>query len=276
MHAMVLLAGAALAAPLRAHPGRRLLPVDAAVPPQRGARRMVGGAELAARDGPGAVLGLAVPRRRPPLRRHLHELRRQAAGLHPGQPGTAPTTSTTRCGWRSATRPATAISRSSPDASAATVWDGFGSTENAVTVTREDGCPRRLHRQGLPRRGHLRLGDPRPSARSRAFDEHGALVNADEAIGELVNTEGAGMFAGYYNDQDATDERMRHGMFWSGDLAYRDADGWIYLAGPHRGLDAGGRREHDVGAHRADPDPANPRSARSRSTRCPTNTSGTR
>jgi fatty-acyl-CoA synthase len=26
-------------------------------------------------------------------------------------------------------------------------------------------------------------------------------------------------------------ERMRHGMYWSGDLAYRDADGWIYLAG---------------------------------------------
>ena len=24
---------------------------------------------------------------------------------------------------------------------------------------------------------------------------------------------------------------MRHGMYWSGDLAYRDADGWIYLAG---------------------------------------------
>ena len=24
---------------------------------------------------------------------------------------------------------------------------------------------------------------------------------------------------------------MRHGMYWSGDLAYRDADGFIYLAG---------------------------------------------
>ena len=24
---------------------------------------------------------------------------------------------------------------------------------------------------------------------------------------------------------------MRHGMYWSGDLAYRDADGWVYLAG---------------------------------------------
>ena len=47
----------------------------------------------------------------------------------------------------------------------------------------------------------------------------------------MVNTTGAGMFRGYYNDPAATDERMRHGIYWSGDLAYRDADGWIYLAG---------------------------------------------
>ena len=63
------------------------------------------------------------------------------------------------------------------------------------------------------------------------FDEHGALANFDEAVGELVNTYGVGGFTGYYNDPAATDERMRHGMYWSGDLAYRDADGWIYLAG---------------------------------------------
>jgi fatty-acyl-CoA synthase len=63
------------------------------------------------------------------------------------------------------------------------------------------------------------------------FDESGALLNADEAVGELVNLEGAGFFSGYYNDPGATEDRMRHGMFWSGDLAYRDADGWIYLAG---------------------------------------------
>ena len=46
-----------------------------------------------------------------------------------------------------------------------------------------------------------------------------------------MNTYGVGGFTGYYNDPAATDERMRHGMYWSGDLAYRDADGWIYLAG---------------------------------------------
>ena len=63
------------------------------------------------------------------------------------------------------------------------------------------------------------------------FDQDGALINADEAIGELVNTSGTGFFSGYYEDAEATAERMRHGMYWSGDLAYRDADGWIYLAG---------------------------------------------
>ena len=57
------------------------------------------------------------------------------------------------------------------------------------------------------------------------------MTNFDDAVGELVNTYGVGGFTGYYNDQAATEERMRHGMYWSGDLAYRDADGWIYLAG---------------------------------------------
>lgn len=110
------------------------------------------------------------------------------------------------------------------------VWDGFGSTENAVTVTREDGCPPGSIGKGFP---GVAIYDAETLTECAVaeFDEHGALANADDAIGELVNTEGAGMFAGYYNDQGATDERMRHGMFWSGDLAYRDADGWIYLAG---------------------------------------------
>jgi fatty-acyl-CoA synthase len=63
------------------------------------------------------------------------------------------------------------------------------------------------------------------------FDQHGALTNADEAVGELVNTMGSGFFTGYYNDPDANAERMRHGIYWSGDLAYRDSEGWIYLAG---------------------------------------------
>ncbi len=110
------------------------------------------------------------------------------------------------------------------------VWDGFGSTETAVIVTRPDGCPPGSIGQGFP---GVAIYDAQTvqECEVAVFDETGALVNADAATGELVNTSGSGLFRGYYNDPGATDQRLRHGMYWSGDLAYRDADGWIYLAG---------------------------------------------
>jgi fatty-acyl-CoA synthase len=111
-----------------------------------------------------------------------------------------------------------------------TVWDGFGSTENAVIITREPGTPKGSLGKGFP---GVAVYNPEtviecPRAR---FDADGALINADEAVGELVNTAGSGFFTGYYNADEATAERLRHGMYWSGDLAYVDDDGWIYLAG---------------------------------------------
>jgi fatty-acyl-CoA synthase len=113
---------------------------------------------------------------------------------------------------------------------AALVWDGFGSTENAVIVTREEGTPKGSLGKGFPGVA-IYNADTVTECPPAIFDENGALTNPDEAVGELVNTEGRGFFSGYYNDESATDDRMRHGMYWSGDLAYRDADGWLYLAG---------------------------------------------
>jgi len=110
------------------------------------------------------------------------------------------------------------------------VWDGFGSTEGAVIVTREQGCPPGSIGRGFPGVA-IYDAETMTECPTAEFDANGALVNADRAVGELVNTAGAGMFQGYYNDADATEERLRDGMYWSGDLAYRDADGWIYLAG---------------------------------------------
>ncbi|MFD0537208.1 hypothetical protein ACFQY7_29170 [Actinomadura luteofluorescens] len=63
------------------------------------------------------------------------------------------------------------------------------------------------------------------------FDANGLLLNADEAIGEIVDTMGAAKFEGYYNNPEATARRVRNGWTWSGDLAYRDADGYWYFAG---------------------------------------------
>jgi fatty-acyl-CoA synthase len=110
------------------------------------------------------------------------------------------------------------------------VVDGFGSTENAVIVTRVDGTPPGSLGQPFPGVAVLdpETGQECPRA---TYDEHGQVTNLDSCVGELVNTEGTGQFAGYYNDEAATAERMRDGMYWSGDLAYRDADGWVYYAG---------------------------------------------
>jgi fatty-acyl-CoA synthase len=63
------------------------------------------------------------------------------------------------------------------------------------------------------------------------FDGEGRLLNAGEATGEIVNRGGRGSFEGYYGAPDAEEDRLRNGWYWTGDLAYRDEDGWFYFAG---------------------------------------------
>lgn len=110
------------------------------------------------------------------------------------------------------------------------VRDAYGSTELAVIIVRTENSP--LASIGEPFPG-VAVYDPATGQECprAVFDDDGAVTNLDECVGELVNTEGAGFFAGYYNDDTSTSDRMRDGMYWSGDLAYRDADGFVYLAG---------------------------------------------
>ena len=110
------------------------------------------------------------------------------------------------------------------------VWDAYGSTELAIIITRTENSPPASIGEPFP---GVAVYDPVTGEECpRAIvDDDGAVTNLDDCVGELVNTDGAGFFAGYYNDEHATSERMRNGMYWSGDLAYRDADGYIYMAG---------------------------------------------
>ena len=43
------------------------------------------------------------------------------------------------------------------------------------------------------------------------FDEDGRLLNAGQAVGEIVNRSGRGTFEGYYRSEDAEQERLRDG-----------------------------------------------------------------
>lgn len=110
------------------------------------------------------------------------------------------------------------------------VVDSYSSTENAVVVQRVPEMP--PGSLGRPLEG-VKVLDPETMEEvpDAVFGPDGALLNADAATGELVNTQGAGAFAGYYQDPGAEAERMRGGMYWSGDLAYRDAQGFVYFAG---------------------------------------------
>ncbi|SFQ32897.1 fatty-acyl-CoA synthase [Amycolatopsis arida] len=110
------------------------------------------------------------------------------------------------------------------------VVDAFGSTEGGVGFARTpDTPPGSLGRlvDGVAV-VHPETGRPCPPAE---FGPDGTLRNAEEAVGELVNTTGPGWFAGYYGDPAAEAERLRDGRYHTGDLAYLDADGFCYFAG---------------------------------------------
>jgi fatty-acyl-CoA synthase len=63
------------------------------------------------------------------------------------------------------------------------------------------------------------------------FDASGRLLNAEDAVGELVNDLGGAAFEGYWKDDDATAARVRDGAYWTGDLVYADDDGFLWFAG---------------------------------------------
>ncbi|MBI3784178.1 MAG: AMP-binding protein [Deltaproteobacteria bacterium] len=109
------------------------------------------------------------------------------------------------------------------------VIDVFGSSEGGVGVTRQPGDP--PNSIGFPAFG-IKVVDEHGEERLPArFDAAGRLLNAEEAVGEIVNTLGLGWFEGYYKNDDAMRQRTRHGWYWTGDLGYKDEKGFLYFAG---------------------------------------------
>jgi fatty-acyl-CoA synthase len=98
-----------------------------------------------------------------------------------------------------------------------TVVDGFGSTEGGIAIARTPDTPD----------GSL---GPLTDEVAILDVETGRPCPAGE-VGELVNPKGRGWFRGYYGDEGAEAERMAGGVYHSGDLAYRDEDGYVYFAG---------------------------------------------
>ncbi|MDQ1397315.1 MAG: steroid-22-oyl-CoA synthetase [Acidimicrobiaceae bacterium] len=110
------------------------------------------------------------------------------------------------------------------------VVDGYGSTEGAVSVSRTADTPPGALGRGLDGTAVLDpvTGRECPPAR---FDTGGRLLNPDECVGELASRLGGRGFEGYWNNDQASAARVRGGIYWTGDLAYRDEAGFFYFAG---------------------------------------------
>lgn len=110
-----------------------------------------------------------------------------------------------------------------------TLNDGYGQTETGASIIRVAGMPAGALGLGAPT---IRVldADTREECPRARFDDNGRLLNADDAIGEIVNST-RGTFEGYWNNPEADSERLRDGAYWTGDLAYRDEAGYFYFAG---------------------------------------------
>ena len=111
------------------------------------------------------------------------------------------------------------------------VIEGYGLSEGVFRINRTPDTP--PGSLGLPAGGlDVRILDEATGTQCprAAFDAAGRLLNP-EAVGQIVATGLAHTFEGYYKNPGAHAERVRGEDFWSGDLAYRDADGFFYFAG---------------------------------------------
>jgi fatty-acyl-CoA synthase len=109
------------------------------------------------------------------------------------------------------------------------IIDVFGSTEGAIALDRTGNRPRGSI--GRLRQGIMVVDQQAREAPRANFDGDGRLLNAEACVGEIVNTLGVGPFEGYYRNEEAMQSATRNGWYWSGDLGYVDAEGWLYFAG---------------------------------------------
>lgn len=97
------------------------------------------------------------------------------------------------------------------------IYEGFGLTETTVSVS--------INRPGRRKVGSI--GMPFDGVDMRIFDESDQEVPIGE-VGEVV-VRSPNVMKGYLNKPDDTAEAMRSGYFHTGDLGYRDEEGFFYI-----------------------------------------------
>lgn len=98
------------------------------------------------------------------------------------------------------------------------IYEGYGMSEGSPMVAfNHPGFPRKIGSIGFPVWG----------VQVKIVDETDQEL-ATEEVGELIYR-GHNVMKGYYNKIEATQKALRNGWMHSGDMAYKDEDGYFYI-----------------------------------------------
>lgn len=104
------------------------------------------------------------------------------------------------------------------------ILEGFGQSESTMMIGNLTGAP---HKLGS-------MGRPVPIYNIDLLDSDGKSAPTGEP-GEIVvdtrNGAPCGLFTGYYGDEEKTKEAWHDGYYHTGDMAWRDEDGFYYYIG---------------------------------------------
>ncbi|MBO5912192.1 MAG: AMP-binding protein, partial [Clostridia bacterium] len=104
------------------------------------------------------------------------------------------------------------------------IVEGFGQTETTVAVANLIGTKSKLGS----------MGKPVPLYDIKLLDSDGKEVAIGD-VGEIcINVSEkvpCGLFCGYFNDKEKTDECWHDGFYHTGDTAWRDEDGYFWYVG---------------------------------------------
>lgn len=105
------------------------------------------------------------------------------------------------------------------------LFEGFGQTETVVTIANSPWME--------PKPGSM--GKPMPFVGCDIIKENGESAHEGEE-GEIVlrmenGTVPFGMFMGYYRDEEKTHEAWHDGIYHTGDIAWKDEDGYLWFVG---------------------------------------------
>ena len=104
------------------------------------------------------------------------------------------------------------------------IIEGFGQTESTMIVGNMTGAK---HKIGS-------MGKPAPIYDVKLVDADGNEVpdgEPGEIVVNLENGHPCGLFVGYYGDEEKTNEVMHDGIYHTGDVAWRDEDGFFFYEG---------------------------------------------